>query len=151
MPSWSSRIRLTTTSYCRRWPLQARCVPYVCPSMLPRYHSMIAHTPCRLPGPLRRGHDQWRADAHHERHQEDAEPLLERELRYVGPHTRRCTCNPLIPAQAGQRRERPRGADLRPEEVQKEGPGLPRRHQRPHRLGHRPGCGWRRCVQLTMI
>lgn len=38
---------------------------------------------CRLPGPLRRRHDQWRADADHERHQEDAEPLLERELRHV--------------------------------------------------------------------
>jgi hypothetical protein len=38
---------------------------------------------CRISRPLRRGHNQWRADAHHERHQEDAEPLLERELRHV--------------------------------------------------------------------
>lgn len=38
---------------------------------------------CRISGPLRRSHNQWRADAHHERHQEDAEPLLERELRHV--------------------------------------------------------------------
>lgn len=43
-----------------------------------------AHLTCnRLPGPLRRGHNQWRADEDHERHQEDAEPLLERELRHV--------------------------------------------------------------------
>jgi hypothetical protein len=42
-----------------------------------------AHSSCRLPRPLRRGHDQWRADANHERYQEDAESILERELRHV--------------------------------------------------------------------
>ncbi|KAF7447838.1 E3 ubiquitin-protein ligase [Pyrenophora tritici-repentis] len=36
-----------------------------------------SHKSCRISGPLRRGHDQWRADAHHECHQEDAEPVLE--------------------------------------------------------------------------
>jgi hypothetical protein len=72
---------LTMCSYCCRWPLQARCVPYV-------YHSQHKvtchlHMLCRLPGSLCRGHDQRRADAHHERDQEDVESLLERELRHV--------------------------------------------------------------------
>jgi hypothetical protein len=34
----------------------------------------------RIPGSLRRGHGEWRADANNERDQEDTEPLLEREL-----------------------------------------------------------------------
>jgi hypothetical protein len=44
-----------------------------------------AHMSCRLPGSLCGRHHQRRADADHERHQEDAEPLLEREFRHVRP------------------------------------------------------------------
>lgn len=79
-------VGLTRCSHCRRWPLQARCLPYVPAHELPPLPFALIprlHTRCRLPGSLRCGHDQWRADAHHERHQEDVEPLLERELRYV--------------------------------------------------------------------
>lgn len=43
-------------------------------------HGSLANTSIRIPRPFRGRDDQWRADEDDRRDQEDAQPILEREL-----------------------------------------------------------------------